>query len=101
MKYLCSEDFNQVIQSGQDLILYVFSPNDPVSQISLSAIQEVDGMIGKTFEVYLVNAVDHPEIADALSVKKIPETIGIRNRRVCSRKQGLIYSNQVLNMLRT
>ncbi len=97
---LTQSGFNALIESGDDLILYVHSPNHAPSIVGMSAIQEVDGMYGKSFEIYCVDATQEPEICNALSVDELPCAIGIKNKKVYKRITGVVYSNQILDLLK-
>lgn len=100
MTLLTSNEFNRKIESGTDLIIYIYSPSDPLSVVGMSSIIEIDGMHAKSFEVCLVNFLTEKEICNALSANQIPSVIAIKNKKIYKKLSGSFYSNQVLDLLK-
>ena len=85
---------------AKDLILYFYRENHPMCTICESAVREVDGMIGKNFDLYRINADTDPEILNACNVQEVPTAISIRNRRIYKRLSGKLASNLILDLLK-
>ena len=85
---------------SKDLLLYFYRENHPMCTICESAVLEVDGMIGKNFDLYRINADTDAEILNACNVKEIPEIISIRNHRIYKRLTGRFASNLILDLLK-
>lgn len=102
MKQLQREEFNEIIKSGNDLILFFYQTGQAASELAGKSLDEVDGMLGKAFEIYVVNADDQPEICNACSVPfdQIPYFISVRQSKVLRRANGILYSNQILDLLK-
>jgi len=97
---LTKENFDFVIRSGNDLILFLYSPVSPKSHLALEAIKEIDQMVGKNFDICLIDFSCQPEIAHALNANDPPETIIIKDQKIHRRKTGILYSNQILDLLK-
>ena len=100
MKELKRDELNPLIESGKDVLLFFFELNHPASTLAYPALEEVNGMVGRSFEIYLVNASDEPEIKDAFSVDVVPEFIAVKNKKIHKRLQGILFSNQILDLLK-
>lgn len=94
------DDLNPLIESGKDLILYFYQPNHAASTIGFSAVEEVENMIGRSFEIYKVNVSTELEIKDAFGVNGVPETISVKNKKIHKRTVGVLFSNQILDLLK-
>lgn len=97
---LQKEDFDRVIRSGSDLIIYFYQKGDANNVLVESAIQEVDGLIGKNYSVYQVDVDMQPEICRACSISQWPEIISVKNSKIHKRINGTAYANQVLDLLK-
>lgn len=100
MKELQRENFDQEIASGDDLILYLYDPKEAASVIGLGAVKEVAGYIGKNFRIFTVDISKNPEICAALDSKDVPEFISIKNKKIHKRVQGMLFSNQILDLVK-
>jgi thioredoxin-like negative regulator of GroEL len=100
MKELKRDELNPLIESGKDILLFFFDPNHPVSTLAYPALEEVNGMVGRSFDIFLVNACDEPEIKDAFSVNAVPEFISVKNKKIHKRAKGILFSNQILDLLK-
>lgn len=100
MKNLHKDELNALIQSGKTLILYFYRKHQAESSIGIAAIREVDGLIAKNFEVYIVDVDLEPEIAEAFSITIVPEIICVKNKKIYKRTYRTLFSNQILDLLR-
>jgi len=97
---LTKRDFDAVIRSGADLIIFFYQKNSPVCIIAESALREVDQLLGKNFELYCVDMDAEIEIKNACSVSKAPEFIAVRGMKIYKRKIGPLRSNEILDLLK-
>lgn len=100
MQILTKENFDEVVRSGKELILFIYQNNQAESVLTQSAIKTIDQMIGKSFEIYLVDSDAEPEILHACSIKDVPEVITVKNTKIFKRSCGVLDSNQILNLLK-
>lgn len=100
MKELKQESFNSVVASGDTLILCFYRDNHAMSTIILDSLKKVDAMHAKDFEIYIINADKEPEIKDACLVKTVPTTLSIINTRIYKKEEGILFSNQILDLIK-
>ena len=94
------EDFDFVMHRGKDLILFFYRENDPASILGIQTMNEINSLLGRSFDLYLINFDEQPEIADAFSVKKIPEYITMKQTKIYKRNTELLNASEVLEMLK-
>jgi hypothetical protein len=66
----------------------------------MAALETVEQMHGKNFAIYIVNVDKQPEIKLALSCKDRAEFISIKEKKIHNRKAGIIFSNEILELLK-
>jgi len=96
---LKTENFDQTIRQGNDLLIFFYRENNAESTLTMASLKEIDGMIGRDFNIYCVNADNEPEICKACSVKSIPEVISIINTKIYKRAAGVLKSNEILGLI--
>ena len=100
IQHITKETLGSVLKSGKDLILFFYKKNDPASILGQNTMNEVNALIGKNFDLYLIDAEIEPEIAEAFSIKIIPEYIGMKESKIFKRSTDLLEVSQVLNLLK-
>ncbi len=100
MDVLRREEFDQVIRSGNDIIIFCYKENDAESTLGMKALETIERMYGKNFNTYIVNILNEPEIVSALGSTDHAEFICIKKTKIYSRKTGIIYSNEILELLK-
>lgn len=100
LQELKRECFDRVIREGTDLILFFYQKDQAESILTLSSVEEVEKMIGKNFQIYVIDSVAEPEISEACSVTSVPETISIKQTKIYKRGNGILKSNEILNLLK-
>ncbi len=93
-------EFDKIICSGKDLILFFYKKNDPASILGIHTMNELNALIGKSFHLYLINVDDEPEIVKAFSVSTIPEYISVKDSKIYKRCTDLLLSNEALLLLK-
>ena len=66
MEYLTKENFDQTIRSGKKLLLCLYRKNHPGSTLALERMKEINALIARDFECYLIDTENQPEINYAL-----------------------------------
>ena len=97
---LTKENFDAVIRSGDNLILFFYKEEDPTSYIAMSSLNELDQLHGKNFEIYIIPIDQEPEIASACSISDIPELITVKQTKIYRRANGILKCNEILNLLK-
>ena len=100
MQLITKKNLDTVLKSGKDLILFFYITNDPASILGLNTMNDVNALIGKNFDLYLIDAESEPEVAEAFSIKKIPEYISIKESKIFKRSTDLLEVSHVLNLLK-
>lgn len=100
IKHLQREEFNEIMQQGNDLILFFYKKNDATSILGLNTMKEVYQLIGRTFEMYLVDVEAEPDIAKAFSIEIVPEYISMRKTKISKRCTDLLEPSKVLDLLK-
>ena len=100
MEKLRKDDFDQIIRTGDDIIIFCYKDNDAESLLGMKAFDTVDQMIGKSFRTYIVNIINEPEIITALGATDRAEFFCIKNKKIYNKKNGVFYSNEILDMLK-
>jgi len=100
IKHIQKNDLDKILRNGKDLILFFYRKDDPASTLGINTMKEVNSLIGKSFELYLIDFDAQPEISEAFSVKNIPEYISMKNRKIFKRNTALLKSSEVLAMLK-
>ena len=94
------DELNPLIETGNDIILYFYEPNHAHSTIGFAAVEEVENLVGRNFDVFIVNVLNEPEIKDAFGVTSVPETVSVKNKRIYKRSSGVLFSNQILDLIK-
>lgn len=100
LQELKRENFDQTVRQGNDLLIFFYKENNAESSLTISAIKQVNQMIGRNFQIFVVNADQQPEICNACSITHIPQVISIINTKIYKRATGIIKSNEILNLLK-
>lgn len=100
MKDLMKDGFDSVMKSGKDLIILFYKKENAASTIAMSTMKEVDSLHARPFDTYTVDIDAEPEIAKAFDIKMVPEYISMKNCKIFKRNTDLLYSNQVLDLLK-
>ncbi len=100
MKNLIREEFDQIMHSGSDMILLFYQKENAACTIALQTFTEVDAMHAKPFDTYKIDIESEPEIALAFDIKKTPEYISMKNSKIYKRSHDLLYTNQILDLLK-
>ena len=100
IRHVSKEIFDPLMKSGKDLILFFYKKNDAASILGLNTMNEVNALIGKNFELYLIDVESEPEIAEAFSIKIIPEYISMKENKIFKRSTDLLEVSRVLNLLK-
>ena len=100
MTELTKENFNATVDQFDKILLFAYKENHGASFIGLSLIEEIDRLVGKDFQICLVNVDTEPEISNLLSISDPPEYICIKNSKIHKRAIQLNYSNHILDLLK-
>ena len=63
-------------------------------------MKEADQLVGKQFQMFLVNVDSEPEIAEAFSIQTVPEYISMKNCKIFKRSTELLEVSKVLDLLK-
>jgi len=100
IKRLHRAEFDRVMRNGKDLIILIYKENDPYSTICLNTIKEVNALIGKSFDLYLVDSDAESDVVTALGTKLVPEYISMKQCKIYKRSNDLLKANEVLLLLK-
>ncbi len=100
LQELKRENFDQTVKQGDPMIIFFYKETNAESVLTMTSIKEVNQMIGRNFQIYLVNADLEPEICNACNVRHIPEIISIINTKIFKRAVGVLKSNEILSLLK-
>lgn len=100
IKHLQRAEFDTVMKSGKDMILFFYQKEDAASTLGIQTMNEVDSLIGRSFDLYFVDAAAEPDIVQAFSVNSIPEYISMKQSKIHKRSSDLLYANEVLALLK-
>ena len=93
-------EFDAVMKSGKPMILYFYQEGEPASVLGMERIRQLDQLLAKNFDLYIVNVSEEPEISAAFDVESIPEIIAMKNSKIYKRTSDDLYTNQILDLLR-
>lgn len=100
LKHLQRAEFDSVMKNGRDMILFFYKKMDPASILGMNSMKEVEALIGRSFDLLLVDTELEPEIAKAFSVEKIPEYISMKQCKIFKRSTDLLEPSGVLSLLK-
>ncbi len=100
IKHLQRAEFESVMHNGRDMILFFYKKMDPASILGINTIEEVNDLIGRGFDLYLVDVDNESDIANAFSVETIPEYVSMKNCKIFKRSTDLLQPSGVLAMLK-
>ena len=100
IKHLCRAEFDQVMKCDRDLLLFFYKHNDPTSILGLNTMYEVFCLIGRPFDMYLIDVEKEPEIVNAFSVKTVPEYISMKENKIFNRSTDLLQASGALSLLK-
>lgn len=100
LNHLRRSELDRVVRSGADLILFFYKKNHAPSILGIATMENVDALVAKPFQLYLIDTEDEPEITKAFSVETVPEYVTVKNRRIYKRSSDLLEPSQVLALLK-
>ena len=101
LKHLQRAEFESVMRSGKDLILFFYNKEgDAVSTLGVETMKEVHSLVGRSFDLYLVDVSAEPDITDAFSVKIVPEYVSMKRSKIYKRSSDLLQASEVLALLK-
>ncbi len=100
MKELKRGIFDSVMTSGNDLIILFYKKENAKCTLAMETLKEVDLLFAKPFDTYTVNIDLEPEIASAFDIIDVPEYISMKKCKIFKRSTDLLYSNQILDLLK-
>ena len=100
IKHLCRVEFDQVMKSKKDLLLFFYKNNDATSILGLNTMQEVFTLIARPFDMYLIDVEKEPEIANAFSIEIVPEYISMKENKIYKRSTDLLEASGALSLLK-
>ncbi len=101
IKHLQRAEFDSVMHSGKDIILFFYyKEGDAASTLGIQTMNEVNALIGRSFDLYLVDADAEPDIVQAFSVKSVPEYVSMKKTKIHKRSSDLLRPSEVLALLK-
>ena len=100
IKHLHRAEFDSIIRNGTDLIIFFYKEGDAASTLGIESMEEVNHLIGKSFELYFVNTESEPDITQAFSVKNVPEYISMKKTKIYKRSTNLLQPSEILALLK-
>jgi thioredoxin-like negative regulator of GroEL len=100
MDNLRRNEFDLVMKSGRDLIILFYQKENAKCTLALETLKEVDALLAKPFDTYIVDVDQDPEISAAFDIKVVPEYISMKQCKIFKRSTDLLYTNQVLDLLK-
>ena len=101
IKHLQRAEFESVMRSGKDLILFFYNKEgDAASTLGAETMKEINSLVGKSFDLYLVDVLAEPDIVAAFSVKNVPEYIPMKRTKIFKRSSDLLRAGEVLALLK-
>ena len=100
MDIIKMENMNEIVQKGEDQLILFYKPNHAPSTLLLDAFRSVDSLVGKNFSCYTVDANSEQIVMDAFGVNDVPEIISMKNTKIFKRSSKILYSNQILDLLK-
>lgn len=94
-----NKNLDEYVQSGETLVFLFYQNNHTLSDIVMRYLNELDAMVGKNFKICIVDASVETDVAEAFAVTDLPEIVVIKDKRIRSRKNKILYANQILKML--
>ena len=93
-------EFDSVMHSGENLLIYFYKEKDPASTLGMERIRQLEQLVAKNFRIYIVDISEDPEICDAFDVVSAPQIVAMKNCRIYKRTEDLLYANQILDLLK-
>ena len=100
MTLLTEKEYNGIIKSGRSCLILLYDPSDARSVIMLETFRRIDKMIGRSFDVYTVDATAEKEIANVLFMREAPEVVFIADTHIKARSRGILTENEILRLTR-
>ena len=101
LKHLQRAEFERVIHSGKDLILFFYNKEgDAASTLGVETMKEINSLVGKSFDLYLIDVLAEPDIVAAFSVKIVPEYVSMKRSKIYKRSSDLLQASEVLALLK-
>jgi len=100
LKQLIREEFEQVMHKNQDLILLFYQKENAACQLAMQTLEEIHSMHARPFDIYVIDIDAEPEISFAFDIKNVPEYISMKNSKIYKRSCKLLYTNQILDLLK-
>lgn len=101
IKHLQRAEFDTVMHCGKDLILFFYyKEGDAASTLGIHTMNEVNALIGRSFDIYFVDVLAEPDIVQAFSVKSVPEYVSMKNCKIHKRSSDLLQTSEVLALLK-
>ena len=100
MTEITTEKMDHIVRKGEDQLILFYRKSHAPSTILMDTFQSVDALVGKDFSCYTVDVAEEPIIADAFGIKDVPEIIAMKNTKIFKRSTRLLYTNQILDLLK-
>lgn len=94
-----SNNLDELVQSGETLVFLFYRNNDTLSDMVMNYLNELDAMVGKTFNICIVDASVEADVAEAFAVNDLPEVVIIKEKRIRCRENKILYASQILKMI--
>ena len=88
--------FNQLINSGQPVLIDFYDPQYRVCKTLLPIIEEVKETMGNRISVLKINVSKNKELVHFYKIGNVPTTILFQNGRQLWRKSGLLSKVEIL-----
>ena len=96
---LHAEEYNDLLYSGQDLLLFFYRENEAQSDLQEAILRDVDRLIPKRFEICKILCPDEKLLMDLFNVKETPQMIMIRDKRIYKKQEGYTPYQIVIRMM--
>ena len=89
MTELHSEQYNNLLFQGNEMVLFFYREKEAESVLQRDVLKEIDRLVPRSFEIYPVNADNETLLTELFSVKNTPEVIVLKDKKIWKRSQGL------------
>ena len=96
---LHAEEYNDLLYSGQDLLLFFCRPGEAQSELQESILKDVDRLIPKRFEICRIQCPEENLLMELFNVKETPQMILLRDKRIYKRQEGYTPYQIVIRMM--
>ena len=100
MEHITREGFDLIMKSGEKLLLYFYREGDAASFLGMNTMKEIEQLLGRDFNIYLVNVDLEPEISYAFANTIAPEFITMKDCKIHKRSTDRLTASQVLELLK-